>query len=108
MEKFDENYWYQHICYSMGKADTPPIGDDGNFIWSQNNMNRILEGKPPFGLKGHKLVAGYMIFISEYHPEKLDQSLNIMIDYIEDIQKKEKRPLKKVHAHLLSLLSDTN
>ncbi len=54
MKQFDENYWYQHICYSMDIADKPPKGDKGNFQWSQNNMNRILSGEPPFGLTGHK------------------------------------------------------
>lgn len=103
MKQFDENYWYQHICYAMDKVDQPPKKDEGNFQWSRDNVNRLLKGEPPFGLTGHKCVVGYMMFVSNYYPEKLDQSLKVMIDYIEDMQKKKNQPLKRVHEYLLNL-----
>ncbi len=108
MPQFDENYWYQHICYSMDIAEQPPKGDEGNLDWSRNNMHRILEGKSPFGLTGHKCVVGYMRVISEYYPEKFEQSLKVMIEYIEDIQEKRQLPLRNVHEYLLSLLHNQN
>ncbi len=48
------------------------------------------------------------MFILEYYPKKFDQSLKVMIDYIEDMQKKKNQPLTKVHGYLQSLPSEAS
>jgi hypothetical protein len=103
MEKYSPEYWFAHYEYAMGKKAKLDI-DTSNADWTKNGLTKILNGEAPYGWTGTSGAIALVNYIEKYHPEKLNEVLKIMIEYIESIQTPEK-PLKKIHNYYLQQLN---
>jgi hypothetical protein len=103
MKKYSPEYWFAHYEYAMGKKEKLDI-DTSNADWTKNGLTKILNGEAPYGWTGTNGAIALVNYIEKYHPEKLNEVLKIMIEYIESIQTPEK-PLKKIHNYYLQQLN---
>ena len=96
MKKYSPEYWLHHFEYTMGYKDKAEM-DTSNVTWTRSGLTKILNGEAPYGWTGTNGAKALVEFMKRYHPDKLEATIDLMIEYIESIQTPEK-PCVKIHT----------
>jgi len=105
IEKYSYEYWLHHFEYVMGYKEKLDI-DTSNTQWTKRDLIKILNGKFPYGWTGLNGAKALIQFIKIYHPEKLQDTVELMIQYIEDLQLTKNKPLTTIYNFYLSERAD--
>jgi hypothetical protein len=102
MEKYSIEYWLAHTEYVMGNKDKIDI-DTSNADWTRNNMERIFRNEMPYGMTGTNGAKALIQYVEKYYPEKKEDIVKLMSEYIKSLQTVE-RPLVKVYDFYHNLI----
>ena len=102
MKKYSAEYWLHHYEYAMGYKEKADI-DTSNVEWTKSNIKRILNKEFPHGMAGTNISKALIEFVKKYQLRQEQEVVNLMLEYVESIQTKEK-PLKKVHDFLQAVI----
>ena len=103
MKKYTPEYWLHHFEYAMGYKDKLDI-DTSNVDWTRGGLTKVLNGEAPYGWTGTNGAKALVEFMKIYHPDKVQDTVDLMIKYVESIQTPEK-PCIKLHTFYVNTKS---